>query len=84
MRRSQGIKLLGLAMDAEGVEVDGLTDACKKARPKALHLNPTLQNPTTITISDQRRRDIATVARRFKLPIVDAGRGFFVADGSTT
>jgi hypothetical protein len=46
-----GIKLVGLAMDAEGVEVDVLTDACKKTKPKALYLNPTLQNPTTITIS---------------------------------
>ena len=46
-------------MDAEGVEVDAVADACKKLKPKALYLNPTLQNPTTITISDQRRRDIA-------------------------
>jgi DNA-binding transcriptional MocR family regulator len=77
-----GIRLVGLAMDAEGVEVDGLTDACKKAKPKALYLNPTLQNPTTITISDQRRRDIAAVARRFKLPIVeDDAYGFIPAHG---
>jgi DNA-binding transcriptional MocR family regulator len=71
-------------MDADRVEVDVLTDACKKTGPKALYLNPTLQNPTTITISDRRRRDIATVERRFKLPIVDASRGVFVVDGLTT
>jgi DNA-binding transcriptional MocR family regulator len=77
-----GIKLIGLSMDAEGVEVDALADACKKARPKAIYLNPTLQNPTTITISDQRRRDIAAVARRFNLPIVeDDAYGFIPAHG---
>ena len=54
-------------MDAEGIELEALAEACKKAKPKALYLNPTLQNPTTLTIPDQRRRDIADVARRFKL-----------------
>ena len=69
-------------MDAEGVEVDAVAEACKKLKPKALYLNPTLQNPTTITISDQRRRDIAAMARRFKLPIVeDDAYGFIPAHG---
>ncbi len=41
-----------------------------------------MQNPTTLTISDQRRRDIAAVARRFKLPIVeDDAYGFIPAHG---
>src|SRR6201991_4220047 len=77
-----GLRLIGLPMDAEGIEVDALADACKKAKPKALYLNPTLQNPTTLTISDQRRRNIAAVARRFKLPIVeDDAYGFIPAHG---
>jgi DNA-binding transcriptional MocR family regulator len=77
-----GLKLIGLPMDAEGIEADALADACKKAKPKALYLNPTLQNPTTLTISDQRRRDIAAVARRFKLPIVeDDAYGFIPTHG---
>ena len=77
-----GIKLIGLPMDAEGIEIDALTEACKTAKPKALYLNPTLQNPTTITITDQRRRDIAGVARRFNIPIVeDDAYGFIPAHG---
>jgi len=77
-----GLKLIGLPMDDEGIDVDALTDACKKAKPKALYLNPTLQNPTTLTISDQRRRDIAAVARRFKVPIVeDDAYGFIPPHG---
>src|SRR6201991_467224 len=77
-----GLKLIGLPMDDEGIDVEALTDACKKAKPKALYLNPTLQNPTTLTISDQRRRNIAAVARRFKLPIVeDDAYGFIPAHG---
>jgi DNA-binding transcriptional MocR family regulator len=77
-----GLRLIGLAMDDEGIEVDALADACKKSKPKALYLNPTLQNPTTLTISDQRRRDIAGVARRFGVPIVeDDAYGFIPAHG---
>lgn len=77
-----GIKLLGLPMDEDGIDVEALADACKKAKPKALYLNPTLQNPTTLTIPDGRRRDIAAVARRFGLPIVeDDAYGFIPAHG---
>jgi DNA-binding transcriptional MocR family regulator len=77
-----GLTLIGLPMDAEGIEVDALVEACKKTKPKALYLNPTLQNPTTLTISDQRRRDIADTARHFGLPIVeDDAYGFIPAHG---
>jgi DNA-binding transcriptional MocR family regulator len=77
-----GLNLTGLAMDDEGVEVDALTRACETLKPKALYLNPTLQNPTTLTIPDSRRRDLAAVARRFGLPIVeDDAYGFIPAHG---
>jgi DNA-binding transcriptional MocR family regulator len=77
-----GLTLIGLPMDAEGIEVDALVEACKKTKPRALYLNPTLQNPTTLTISDQRRRDIADTARHFKLPIVeDDAYGFIPPHG---
>src|SRR6202011_4282513 len=76
------VKLIGLPMDAEGVDIDALAHACKNAKPKAIYLNPTLQNPTTITITDQRRRDIADVARHFGIPIVeDDAYGFIPAHG---
>lgn len=77
-----GLTLIGLPMDAEGIEVEALVEACKKTKPKALYLNPTLQNPTTLTISDQRRRDIADTARHFGLPIVeDDAYGFIPPHG---
>ena len=77
-----GLRLIGLPMDGEGIDVDALAEACKKAKPKALYLNPTLQNPTTLTISDPRRRDIAAMARHFQLPIVeDDAYGFIPAHG---
>ncbi|MFH0300809.1 PLP-dependent aminotransferase family protein [Bradyrhizobium sp. 31Argb] len=77
-----GITLVGLPMDDDGVEPQALTDACKKLKPKAIYLNPTLQNPTTLTIPDSRRRDIVAIARRYKLPIVeDDAYGFIPEHG---
>jgi DNA-binding transcriptional MocR family regulator len=66
-----GLNLVGLTMDEEGVDPDALTEACIRLAPKALYLNPTLQNPTTLTVSASRRMEIAAVARRFRLPIVE-------------
>jgi DNA-binding transcriptional MocR family regulator len=66
-----GLKLTGLPMDDEGIDPEALAEACTRLQPKALYLNPTLHNPTTLTIPAQRRLEIADVARRFKLPIIE-------------
>lgn len=77
-----GIRLVGLPMDEEGIDPDALTQACIELQPKALYLNPTLQNPTTLTIPPARRMAIAEVARQFKLPIIeDDAYGFLPVHG---
>jgi DNA-binding transcriptional MocR family regulator len=77
-----GLKLIGLPMDKDGIDPDALADACKKHSPKGLYLNPTLQNPTTLTIPEERRSAIAALARRFKLPIIeDDAYGFIPQHG---
>ncbi len=69
-------------MDDEGVEAGAFADACKRLSPRALYLNPTLLNPTTHTISQQRRTDIIAIARRFGVVIVeDDPYGFLPVDG---
>ncbi len=74
------LKLVGLPMDAEGIDPEAFADACIKLKPKALYLNPTLQNPTTLTIPEARRTAIASVARRHNVPIVeDDAYGFIPA-----
>ena len=59
-----GLQVVGLPMDKDGIDPDAFADACKRLKPKALYLNPTLQNPTTLTIPETRRTAIAVVARR--------------------
>src|ERR1700760_637430 len=76
-----GLSLVGLPSDAEGLDPDALDAACAQFKPKLLYLNPTLQNPTTITISPRRRHAIAEVARRQQIAIVeDDAYGFIPMD----
>lgn len=75
-----GLKLVGLPMDEQGIDPDALHDACRDLHPKALYLNPTLHNPTTITVPAARRMAIAEIAQQFKVPIIeDDAYGFIAA-----
>ncbi|CAD0186817.1 putative HTH-type transcriptional regulator YdcR [Ruegeria sp. THAF57] len=65
------LKLVGLAMDQHGIEPQAFQDACEMHKPKALYLNPTLQNPTTLTIPIERRHELAAIARQYNVPILE-------------
>lgn len=77
-----GVDLVGLPMDDDGIEPAALTDACKKLKPRAIYLNPTLQNPTTLTVPDQRRREVVSIARRFHVPIIEDDAYGFIPEHS--
>lgn len=66
-----GLSIVGLPMNDEGIDPAALGKACVEHVPKALYLNPTLQNPTTLTVSERRRTEIAAVARRYGVPIIE-------------
>ncbi|SON57117.1 putative HTH-type transcriptional regulator YjiR [Hartmannibacter diazotrophicus] len=77
-----GLNLVGLPFDEEGILTDALTEACQRHQPKALYLNPIFNNPTTMTVSEKRREEIAQAARRCRLPIVeDDAYGFIPVHG---
>ena len=78
----QGLKLVGQPMDADGIDPGAFAKACGDHAPKALYLNPTLQNPTTLTIPPARRAAIVAVARRWGVPIIeDDAYGFIPIHG---
>lgn len=66
-----GLRLAGLAADAEGLLPDALEAACREGRPKALYCVPTIHNPTTVTMPLARRRAIVEAARRHGLRILE-------------
>ncbi|KAA1180353.1 PLP-dependent aminotransferase family protein [Rhizobium tropici] len=75
------LNLAGLPMDEEGILPDAFAEECQRRQPKALYLNPILQNPTTLTIPLERREAIAAIARRYRVPIIeDDAYGFIPLD----
>ncbi len=66
-----GLRIRGVALDEEGIRPDALEEACHDGLPAALYCVPTLQNPTCGVMSEERRRQIAEVARRHDLLVVE-------------
>lgn len=66
-----GIRLVGLPMDAEGIDALAFAAACAQYAPAALYCNPTLLNPTTLTISTTRRQALVDVARHYGVAIIE-------------
>lgn len=62
-------EIVGVASDANGIEVDKLADAATSAR--FLYVLPNFQNPTGRTMSDERRNALAHRASELGLPIVE-------------
>ena len=58
-----GVRLIGVPTDASGILPDALRSACRRHKPKALYLVPTIHNPTTVTMPPARRREVAEILR---------------------
>jgi len=69
--RLLGTRLLGVAMDAEGILPEALDELCRQHRVAVLYCTPTLQNPTTSVLSEARRCAIADICRRHNVLILE-------------
>lgn len=61
----------GVACDDQGVLPDALEKAVAETSSKLLYLNPTLHNPTAVTMPESRRRQLIKVARKSALTILE-------------
>ncbi|MGZ3272444.1 MAG: aminotransferase-like domain-containing protein [Caulobacteraceae bacterium] len=66
-----GLAVTGLPGDEAGLLPEAFEEACRRAPPKALYCTPTLHNPTTATLSADRRADIVRIARAFGVNIIE-------------
>jgi DNA-binding transcriptional MocR family regulator len=66
-----GLRLVGVAMDREGVLPEDLAKACKRHKPKAVYLTPTQHNPTAATMSPARRQAIAEIIRKSGIILIE-------------
>ena len=66
-----GIALSAIDSDDDGPVISQLEALCSGRKISAIYLNPTLQNPTTQSISLNRREAIADVAMHYSVPIIE-------------
>lgn len=75
LARFSRYRLVGIAMDGEGMVPAALDEALSQRsgglRSALVYVIPTLQNPTTATMSAARRHEIAALCRAHKVPIVE-------------
>jgi len=76
-----GLKIAGLPMDEFGVVPEEFEKLCHSRPPKILYCLPTLQNPTTAIMPDERRQEIAAIAQHYNVLIMDDDvYGYLVED----
>ncbi|HVI54330.1 MAG TPA: PLP-dependent aminotransferase family protein [Luteibacter sp.] len=68
---ARGIRVAGVGMDGDGMLPAELERLAATTGARCVYLQPTLQNPTTATMPLARRREIAAVATRCDLTIIE-------------
>jgi DNA-binding transcriptional MocR family regulator len=77
-----GSTLVPLPMDEEGLRPDALAAAHRTAPLSAVYVQPTLHNPTSVTMGAERRHQLAAIARDLDLPLVEDRIWAFLHEGS--
>ena len=75
------VRLQGVAMDDEGLLADALEDAALESGGRVLYCMPSVQNPTGRVMSRKRRQEIARVAARLNLILVEDDAYGFLVEG---
>lgn len=75
-----GRHIVAVEADQHGMVPEMLEAACRQHKPGLVYLNPTLQNPTAITIPERRRKELAGIAQRCNVRIVEDDPYWLLAD----
>ena len=71
LSRSLDRRLMGIAIDEDGICPDAFESVCREHAPSLLFDVPTLHNPTCSTMSDERRNRIVSIARQYGVRIIE-------------
>ncbi len=66
-----GRRIVAVGADRHGMLPELLEEACRAHQPALVYLNPTLQNPTAVTMPARRRQELAAIAQRCDVRIVE-------------
>ncbi|NVD70830.1 PLP-dependent aminotransferase family protein [Duganella sp. BJB1802] len=77
-----GRQLIAVEADRHGMLPEMLEQACRRHKPGLVYLNPTLQNPTAVTMPQRRREELAGVAKRRRVRIVEDDPYWLLAEAA--
>jgi DNA-binding transcriptional MocR family regulator len=66
-----GIELHGVAMDEQGMIPEALDRAAGETEARVVYMQPTVHNPTTAVMPEERRRKIADIVSRHDLTLIE-------------
>jgi GntR family transcriptional regulator/MocR family aminotransferase len=68
---SAGVKVVGVRVDENGLDVDHLEEICRKTRISAIYLTPHHHFPTTVTLHPARRLRLLSIAEQYRFSIIE-------------
>lgn len=71
-----------VGIDDEGMLPAALEDAVRRSGARVVYLNPTIQNPTTVTMPEGRRRALVATAARLDLQVIEDDPYWLLADAA--
>ena len=69
--RAAGARIIGVPLDEDGLRTDILEEILQRNHPKLIYTMPSHQNPTGIDMSMRRRRELLSLAARYRVPILE-------------
>lgn len=69
--RALNLKIKGIPLDAQGMQVKLLEAILQKYHPKLIYTIPNFQNPTGVCLSGARRRQLIALADCYNIPILE-------------
>ncbi|MBF6592133.1 MAG: PLP-dependent aminotransferase family protein, partial [Ktedonobacterales bacterium] len=66
-----GLRLIGLPVDAGGLDIAAVEAACREHTPRLLYTVPTFHNPTGVSLAPERRQALLRLARAHNLLILE-------------
>ena len=69
--RALGFKVVGIPVDDQGMQVDGLEKLLQQHHPRLIYTIPNFHNPTGTCLNSARRRQLLVLADRYNVPILE-------------
>jgi DNA-binding transcriptional MocR family regulator len=69
--RAAGARVVGVPLDHDGIRADALAQALAEHRPALVYVTPTYNNPTGTLLSAIRRRQVAELAARHGVAVLE-------------